>query len=65
MRSGFHPLLMVTSGFAKGMEATTAPVPIFGLGDESTLHWVPVHVAEFLGPLARCEHVEVVEVELP
>jgi hypothetical protein len=42
-----------------------APRPLSWFEDESTLHWIAVHLAEFLDPLLFREYNEVVEARLP
>ena len=44
-------------------EATPRPVP--GMSDEASLHWIHVHVVEFLDEFSLAPDVEIVEAVLP
>src|SRR6266852_5756160 len=43
----------------------TAPGPILGVNNKFALHWIPVHVVQFLPQFLVAPHVKVVEAALP
>jgi hypothetical protein len=63
-----RPLLKVNadrSMLAVVIGAETAPPPLLRLLHQPALHWITVHVAQFLDSLAFAPHIEVVEALLP
>src|SRR5450755_1437911 len=52
-------------GFAERAGAETAPAPKLRRLNQSALHWIPMHVAKFLDPLAFAPNIEIVESLLP
>src|SRR4051812_19437512 len=60
-----HSVNRHQSGLSEGVMTEAAPAPLRGFFDQTTLHRIAVHVAQFLDALLRRPYIEVIEAGLP